>query len=113
LCSTTAAATAEDDVFTQVIWRGVRAKLLAGEGRCAEAEALARGAVERAAETDLLSLQGDGMLDLAEVLAKCSHPQACGEALRAALRRYEQKGNVVAAARARALLQEHEHEEEV
>jgi hypothetical protein len=111
LCRATAQATAEDDVFTQVMWRGVQAKVLARDGRCAEAESLARGALDRAAATDLLSLHGDGMLDLAEVLALCSQPHACGDALRAALALYEQKGNIVAAARARALL--HEHEEEV
>ncbi len=111
LCRATAAATADDDIVTQMIWRGVRAKLLAREGRCAEAVELARGAVELAAGTDLLSMRGDGMLDLAEVLATCSRPHERDEAHRAALALYEQKGNVAAIAQARALY--HEHEEEV
>ncbi len=110
LCAATARATADDDVFTQVIWRAIQAKVLARRRRCADAEALARSAIERAAATDLLWLHGDGMLDLAEVLAMCSQPDASGEALRAGLALYESKGNIVAAARARALLREHEQE---
>ena len=63
---------AADDTVTQVIWRGVRAKVLAREGSCEQAEALAREAVALIEPTDLLSHHGDAMLDLAEVLRTCS-----------------------------------------
>ena len=74
LCAAAAAAAADDDIVTQVIWRGVQAKILAREGRCEEAEALAREAVALVEPTDLLSHHGDAMLDLAEVLRTCDSP---------------------------------------
>jgi ATP/maltotriose-dependent transcriptional regulator MalT len=104
LCRVTAAAGAADDIVTQMIWRAVRARILAGEGRCEEAVAMARDAVALVAATDLLSHHGDGMLDLAEVLRACSRRDESAGAARTALSLYEQKGNVVGAARARALL---------
>ena len=61
-----------DDIVTQVIWRGVQAKILAHQGRSEEAETLARDAVALVAPTDLLSHHGDAMLDLAEVLRTIS-----------------------------------------
>src|SRR5262249_44631126 len=64
-----ARAAAEDDIVTQAIWRGVRAKLLAREGALEKAEALARSAVELVEPTDLLTHRGDALLDLAEVLS--------------------------------------------
>jgi hypothetical protein len=104
LCELTAAAAAADDTVTQVIWRGVRAKVLARSGRCHDAEALARQAVELVDETDLLSHRGDAMLDLAEVLWTCSREDEGDSAARAGLALYASKGNVAAAARARSLL---------
>jgi hypothetical protein len=50
----------------------------------------------------LLSNRGDAMLDLAEVLRLSS--RTYHEAARSALSVYEQKGNVVGSARARALM---------
>jgi ATP/maltotriose-dependent transcriptional regulator MalT len=41
LCQRAEEIAAPDDTMTQPIWRGVRAKILAREGRCDEAEALA------------------------------------------------------------------------
>ena len=40
--------------MTEAIWRGVKAKLIAREGRFEEAEAFAREAVALIAPTDLL-----------------------------------------------------------
>ena len=100
LCAQTASATAPDDVFTQVLWRTVQARCLAAEARCAEAERLAREAVSLAEPTDLLSLKGDAMLALADVLRTCSQPEPGAGALRACVALYEQKGNAAAAARA-------------
>src|SRR5262249_33663102 len=56
-----------DDVPTQFLWRSVRAKLLASDGRGPEAEELARQAVALAEGTDALSFRGAVLLDLAEV----------------------------------------------
>jgi hypothetical protein len=95
-------AAAAEDTVTQVIRRGVEAKILADAGRCDEAEALAREAVALIEPTDLLSHRGDAMLDLAEVLRICERIDEAHRATRAGLALYELKGNAVAAARARS-----------
>ncbi len=104
LCDATAATAAPDDIITQVIWRGVKAKTLAREQRFEEGEALAREAVALVEPTDLLSHYGDALLDLGEVLRLASHDAATRDAVRSGLALYESKGNVAAATRARALL---------
>ena len=73
-------------------------------GALEEAETLARGAVALVAPTDLLSHHGDAMLDLAEVLRASSPTDEYHGAVQSALSLYEQKGNVIGAARARSLL---------
>ncbi len=103
-CAVAAQAAADDDIVTQAIWRGVKAKLLAREGRFDEAEALARGAVEMVEPTDLLTHRGDALLDLAEVLSARSPESEYQRIVRLALSRYEAKANAVGAARARSLL---------
>jgi class 3 adenylate cyclase/tetratricopeptide (TPR) repeat protein len=97
-----ASAGAPDDIITQVIWRGVQAKILAHEGQAEAAEALAREAVDLVLATDLLLWRGDAMFDLAEVLRLSSGMYH--EAARGALSEYEGKGNAVGSARARALI---------
>ena len=59
---------ASDDAVTQMLWRQVRAKVLARRGEHAEAERLAREAVAIGEGTDALNWQGDAYADLAEVL---------------------------------------------
>ena len=83
-----------------------RAKVLAGCGQTSQAESLAREAVALAAESDFLVLRGDTLMDLAEVLRLVGRPSEAVPAVEEALRLYEQKGNTVSAARARALLSE-------
>jgi tetratricopeptide (TPR) repeat protein len=97
-------ATAPDDLSAGVQWRAVRAKLLAKQGDAERAEALGREAVALAAETDFLVLRGDAFMDLAEVLRLAGRDADAVPPLEQALELYEQKGNVVAAERARALL---------
>jgi class 3 adenylate cyclase/tetratricopeptide (TPR) repeat protein len=104
LCRIAASDGAADDIVTQVIWRGVKARILAEHGACEPAEALAREAVALIAPTDLLSDHGDAMLALAEVLRACSRTDESERAARTALSLYEKKGNAVAAAWAQPLL---------
>ena len=104
LCLAAAADAPPDDTVTQVIWRGVKAKLLAGEGRASEAESIAREAVAMVEPTDLLSLRGDAMLELAEVLRTSGRADDASGAVQDALSLYERKGNAVGAVRARAQL---------
>jgi tetratricopeptide (TPR) repeat protein len=104
LCRAAAEAGAPEDIVTQVVWRGVEARLLAREGQAERAEALAREGVALVEATDLLSHFGDAMLDLADVLRAGSSTDGYHGAARTALSLYEQKGNAVGVARARALL---------
>jgi tetratricopeptide (TPR) repeat protein len=104
LCDATSATAARDDIITQVIWRGVKAKTLAREQRFDEGEALAREALALVAPTDLLSHHGDALLDLGEVLQLASRDAAARDAVRSGLALYDSKGNAAAATRARALL---------
>ena len=101
LCRQTAAGAAADDIVTQVIWRGVEARILARDGHAEEGEALAREAVALIEATDLLSQHGDAKLALSEVLSisgRIDESEAC---LRGALALYEAKGNIAAARSAR------------
>ena len=94
---------ASDDATTQMLWRQVRAKVLARRGEHVEAERLAREAVALGEETDMLDAQGDAYADLAEVLSLGRPPEGSCRGARAGARRYERKGNlVIGAARAGA-----------
>jgi class 3 adenylate cyclase/tetratricopeptide (TPR) repeat protein len=95
---------APGDVASQIAWRRVRARILAGRGDAAEAEAVAREAVALAGSTEFLSDRGDAELDLAEVLRAGGHPDRARSAAHRALDLYERKGNLVATERAQALL---------
>ena len=88
-----------------MLWRQVRAKVLARRGEHAEAERLAREAVAICEETDMLDAQGDAYADLAEVLLLAGRADEAAAALEQALERYERKGNVVMAARTRDRLE--------
>ncbi|MFL5911106.1 MAG: adenylate/guanylate cyclase domain-containing protein, partial [Gaiellaceae bacterium] len=91
------ANTSADDVVTEAVWRGARARAIAAVDP-EEAVALARGAVERALATDFLDLRAGAFLDLAAVLT-----EGASEAVARAIEEYDRKGNVVGAERARAL----------
>lgn len=95
-----------DDLLTQMLWRRVRAKLLARGGQHADAQRLAHEAVAVGEQTDMVGIQGDGYADLAQVLLLGGKPDGAAAALEQALERYERKGNVVSAGRARARLAE-------
>jgi tetratricopeptide (TPR) repeat protein len=88
---------APDDAITQMLWRQVKAKVLARRGEHAEAERLAREAVEISDKTDLLNDQASVYADLGEVLALASRSDPAVEALEQVLARYERKENVVMA----------------
>jgi tetratricopeptide (TPR) repeat protein len=93
-----------EDVFAQVAWRATRAKLHAHAGNSARARELAIEAVERAAETDAFNLHADALLSLAEAERAAGLLDEAATAVGRALALYEQKGNVVSARRASALL---------
>ena len=61
---------------------------------------------ELAEQTDSLKGHGDTLMDLAEVLGLAGQSQEAAEAIHQALKLYDQKGNLVLAAKARSLLSE-------
>jgi tetratricopeptide (TPR) repeat protein len=95
---------ASDDVLTRTLSRQVGAKVIASRGQHADAEELAREAVEDASKTDLLNVQADAYSDLADILVLAGKTPAVPRTLEQALKRYERKGNVVMAERTRARL---------
>jgi class 3 adenylate cyclase/tetratricopeptide (TPR) repeat protein len=93
-------------VNAQALWRGARGMLLARRGDVGAGEALAREAVALALRTDRSDTQTDALMDLAEVLRIGGRADEAIPIVEDALRRYELKEVVPAAARARALLEE-------
>jgi ATP/maltotriose-dependent transcriptional regulator MalT len=94
-----------NDVYASMLWRATRAQVLARKGEFGAAEALAREVVAFAAESDFLDAHGDMLMALAEVLGVAARPLEAATALEQAVQLYEQKGNVVSAARARSQLE--------
>jgi tetratricopeptide (TPR) repeat protein len=103
---TASSMAADGDIDTQFRLRVIRAQLLLAQGRADEAERLVRGAVALAADTDELDLQAEGEVVLAEALRTVGRLDEAAAALDEALRRYEEKGNLVSAGRVRATLAE-------
>ena len=95
-----------DDVVSQMLWRQVRAKLLARGGSFADAERLAGEAVGLGDGTDMLNARANALVDLAEVCALTGRAEDWHARLQQALGLYEQKGNLASAASARARLAE-------
>jgi hypothetical protein len=71
---------AADDVISQVLWRKVRAGLLARRGSFDDAERLATEAVRAVERTDMLDLSGDVLLTLADVLRLAGRPREAAPA---------------------------------
>jgi tetratricopeptide (TPR) repeat protein len=93
-----------EDLDAAFAWRYVRAKILARQGAVEEAESLAHEALDLVARTDALSRHGDARLALAEIALLRGRESAAHQHALEALRLYEQKGNVVATGRAKAML---------
>ena len=98
------AAAAEDDVDAQVLWRCIRAPILARAGETSEAEALVRAALERARQTEMPSLHAFALAELGAVLHLAQRADEAREALSEAISIYTAKGDVISAARAQDLL---------
>ena len=99
------AAAADDDVDAQVLWRCIRAPILARAGPIVEAEALVRAALERARQTEMPSLHAFALAELAAVLHLAERADEARAALAEAAAIYDPKGDIVSAARAKRLLQ--------
>jgi len=99
-------AAAQDDLISQVLGRCAQAKVLAARGDLAQAEALAREAVELFSQAESPNSQGDAWMDLAEVLRVTGKLAEAADAAREALGYYERKGNVPSIASTRAFLED-------
>ncbi|HET7236922.1 MAG TPA: adenylate/guanylate cyclase domain-containing protein [Actinomycetota bacterium] len=99
-------SSAKSWVAAQVLWKGARAMLLARRGDVETGEALAREAVGIALRTDRVDTQTDALMDLAEVLRVGGRGAEAVPLVTDALRRYERKEVLPAAARARSILEE-------
>jgi class 3 adenylate cyclase len=95
---------APDDLYTQALWRQARASVLAHGGEAEGAEGLLREAVALAAPTDEVTLQADLAVALSQVLDLAGRPDEARVELERGLDLFEQKGDLVDAARARERL---------
>jgi predicted ATPase len=98
------ASAAPDDLWSQVLSRGTRAKVCASRGEHEEAERYAREALGLAAPTDALDLHGNALVDLADTLVLADRNEEAATCFADALRLYERKGNDVSAERVRSRL---------
>ena len=101
LAQLSAQLAATGDLLTQVLWRGVQARVLARRGRLEAAEELAREAVSLAEQTDFLVYRGDALVDLAHILQDAGRGRRRPRPRPHGLQLQEQKGNLVAAAKIR------------
>ncbi len=99
-------ASVGDALAEEAQGRGMRAKLLARQGEFDGAERLAREAVRALDATDLLNDRASRLMDLAGVLLLADRQDEAASVLEDALSLYEQKGNIVSAAKTRILLEE-------
>ena len=94
-----------DDVEAQALWRRVRARARAREGRLEEAETLVRESLAILAPTDAPMMRADALVDLAAVLQAGGVPEG-QTVLEEALDLYTRKGNSVSAVHVRRLLED-------
>jgi DNA-binding SARP family transcriptional activator len=92
----------ESDVMTRMAGLTVEAHLESLAGRLDTAERYARRAVDLGEKTDALNAHARALLALSDVLKLAGRRQQAGDTRARALRLYETKGNVAAAAQIRA-----------
>jgi class 3 adenylate cyclase/ATP/maltotriose-dependent transcriptional regulator MalT len=97
---------ASDDAYTQILTRGVQAKVLARRGSQEEAEQLAREACELADATDMSCSRGSAYADLGHVLYVAGRAAEAERAIEHAAEIYDDKGAVALAERARRMAAE-------
>ena len=93
-----------EDILTQQGWRQTQALVHSARGQHAEAERLAKEAVDLSLRGDSLLKQGEALSDLAEVLESAGRRDESAAALREALDRYERKPVIPLARRTRERL---------
>ena len=94
---------AVDDIDARLLWTPVRAKIAAQRGDFEEAVAIASDAVGLADTTDGLNRRAAVQMDSGEVLLLAGRRGEAAVAFDRAIQFFEEKGNVVGAARVRAV----------
>jgi tetratricopeptide (TPR) repeat protein len=94
-----------EDMYSQVLWRSVRAKCVARQGKTTQALVLALESVTLAESTDSFDLRWHALMSQAEVLRLAGRTTEAETALRAAIRAAERKQNLVGAQRGREALE--------
>jgi tetratricopeptide (TPR) repeat protein len=94
-----------NDMVSRVTARMAKAKSLARLHQAELAETLAREAVAAVEQTDLLNVNADALLDLAEVLEIVGRQNEAAGAAERALELYNRKGNTVSEQHARSVLE--------
>jgi class 3 adenylate cyclase/tetratricopeptide (TPR) repeat protein len=97
---------ASDDAYTQILTRGVQAKVLARRGSFEEAEKLAREGCKLADATDMSCSRGGAYEDLGHVLYLAGMTAEAGAAIEHAVEIYEAKGAVAMSERVRRMAAE-------
>ena len=98
-------AAGAEDVYTQVLWKSVRAKCLARQARVTEALPLAHASGTLTETTDSLHLRWHELMSRAEVFRLAGCAVDAEAAAREAVRVAERKGNLVGARLAREALE--------
>jgi DNA-binding SARP family transcriptional activator len=91
-----------ESVAAQALWRAAKARVMASRDDDGEAERHAREAI-RLAPVEMPNLRADLLTNLAKILLARADRGAAMPLNTAAIELYERKGNIVSAARARAL----------
>jgi len=102
LAEITRTAVQPGDITVQADWRQVQARVLARRGERGEAEHLVREAIELVDRTDFLLFRASVRLGAAEALRLVGRAEEAAVLLDEATVLFEEKGNIVEAARARA-----------
>jgi tetratricopeptide (TPR) repeat protein len=93
-----------EDLLTQQAWRQTQALIHSGRGQHADAERLAREALDFSLRGDSLAAHGDAFCDLAEVLEAAGRREEAIAAWQEALDRYQRKQVIPLARRVRERL---------
>ncbi len=96
---------ASDDLYSQVLWRSVRAKVAAKRGEHRTAQQLGEESVALSKETDFLQLRGDALMSLAVVLTLGDQSAQAQQYVGRALEEYAEKGSLASAELVRTTLQ--------
>jgi len=96
----------ETDVASQTLWRTAMAKILAARAQPDDAMKLTNEALSKIGQTDWLNERARALCDSSLVSEMCGHRDEATRTIRRALHLYEQKGNIVSAAKARDQLEE-------